>query len=131
MGSYASHYGVEEVERYQYSRRECGFKEKPEALFAKDGERRKRVCVFCDAENHSSKDCSIVTDVHKRKKLLAQKKLCFNCTGSKHRAADCKSTQKCSKCSMKHHSSICTKKEKLRTANGKSDGLKLMNLNLI
>ena len=99
-----------------------GLKRSRKALFAKDGERRKRVCVYCDAENHSSKDCSIVTDVDKRKKLLAEKKLCFNCTGSKHRAADCRSTQKCSKCNMKHHSSICTKKEQLLTANGESDG---------
>ena len=85
MGSYASHYGVEKVERYQYSRRECGFtvKRSRKALFAKNGERRKRVCVYCDAEDHSSKDCSIVTDVDKRKTLLAEKKLCFNCTGSK------------------------------------------------
>ena len=99
-----------------------GLRRSRKALFVKGGERRKRVCVYCDAENHSSKDCSIVTDVDKRKKLLAEKKLCFNCTGSKHRAADCKSTQKCSKCNMKHHSSICTKKEQLLTAYGKSDG---------
>ena len=79
------------------------------ALFVKNGERRKRLCVYCDAENHSSKDCSVVTDVDKRKKLLAEKKLCFNCTGGKHRAADCKST-------------ICTKKEQLLTANGTNDG---------
>ena len=92
------------------------------ALFAKNGERRKRVCVYCDVEDHSSKDCSFVTDVDKRKKLLAEKKLCFSCTGSKHRAADCKSTPKCSKCNMKHHSSIYTKKEQLLTANAKSDG---------
>ena len=91
-------------------------------MLAKDGERRKRVCVYCDSENHSSKDCSIITDVDKRKKLLAEKKLCFNCTGSKHHSADCKSTHKCSKCNMKHHSSICAKKEQLLTANGTSDG---------
>ena len=92
------------------------------ALFVKNGERRKQLCVYCDAENHSSKDCSVVTDVDKRKKLLAEKKLCFNCTGGKHWAADCKSTHNCSKCNMKHHSSICTKKEQLLTANGTNDG---------
>ena len=86
-------------------------------LLAKDGERRKQVCVYCDSENHSSKDCSIITDTDKLKKLLAEKKLCFNCTGNKHHAVDCKSTHKCSKCNMKHHSSICTKKEQLLTAN--------------
>jgi hypothetical protein len=80
--------------------------------YAKDGDRRKRACVYCDAETHNSKDCLTVTDIDQRKKLLAEKKLCFNCTGTKHRAADCKSVHKCSKCNMKHHSSICTKKDR-------------------
>lgn len=89
--------------------------------FSKDGDRRKRGCVYCDAEAHISKDCPTVTSVDQRKKLLAEKKLCFNCTGTKHRAADCKSVHKCSKCNMKHHSSICTKRDQLLTANGPSD----------
>ena len=32
-------------------------------FLAKDGERRKRVCVYCDSESHSSKDWSIITDI--------------------------------------------------------------------
>jgi hypothetical protein len=91
--------------------------------YAKDGDRRKRACVYCDAETHNSKDCLTVTDIDQRKKLLAEKKLCFNCTGTKHRAADCKSVHKCSKCNMKHHSSICTKKDQLLTASG-SNGVR-------
>ena len=83
---------------------------------------RKRACVYCDAETHNSKGCPTVTDVDQRKKMLAEKKLCFNCTGIKHRAADCKSVHKCAKCNMKHHSSICTKKDPLLTANGLNDG---------
>ena len=90
--------------------------------YAKDADRRKRGCVYCEAENHNSKDCPTVTDVNQRKKLLAEKKLCFNCTGAKHRAAECKSVHKCSKCNMKHHSSICTTKDQLLTANGSNDG---------
>ena len=82
----------------------------------------KRACVYCDAETHNSKDCPTVTDVDQRKKMLAEKKLCFNCTGIKHCAADCKSVHKCAKCNMKHHSSICTKKDPLLTANGLNDG---------
>ena len=38
---------------------------------------------------------------------LASKKLCFNCTGSQHRAADCKSTATCKRCQKRHHTSIC------------------------
>ncbi|XP_046862784.1 uncharacterized protein LOC124456361 [Xenia sp. Carnegie-2017] len=85
-------------------------------LLVAGSERRKRRCVYCNAENHSAVDCTVVTDIDKRKKLLAEKKLCFNCTGTKHRTADCKSSHRCSKCNGKHHSSICTKKDQLLTA---------------
>ncbi len=83
----------------------------------------KRACIYCDAEIHNSKDCPTVTNVDQQKKMLTDKKLCFNCTGIKHCTADCKSVHKCTKCNMKHHSSICTKKHPLLTANGLNDGL--------
>lgn len=88
----------------------------------RDGDRRKRACVYCEAEDHNSKDCSVVASVDQRKRQLAEKKLCFNCTGPKHHAADCKSVHKCQKCNSKHHSSICTKKDQLLTASVSSDG---------
>ena len=31
--------------------------------YAKDGDRRKRACVYCDSETHNSKDCLTVTDI--------------------------------------------------------------------
>lgn len=80
------------------------------------------MCVYCNPSDHNSKDCSVVTDVDKRKRMLAEKKLCFNCTGSKHRAAECKSVHKCSKCGSRHHSSTCTTKDQLLTANAPRDG---------
>ena len=33
--------------------------------------------------------------------------LCYNCTGTGHRTADCKSKRTCRKCARRHHSSIC------------------------
>ena len=42
-----------------------------------------------------------------RKKILAEKKLCFNCTGPRHRAAECVSKMSCELCSRRHHTSIC------------------------
>lgn len=36
-----------------------------------------------------------------------EKRLCFNCTGAKHRAEDCKSKSTCLNCHAKHHTSIC------------------------
>ena len=70
-------------------------------------DRRLRNCVYCDKSDHRSTECSITTDVTERKKILSTKKLCFNCTGAKHRAADCHSKSKCQKCNGKHHTSIC------------------------
>ena len=99
-------FGIKEVTRNQSSRGKRGFEEKKEGLLAKDGEGRKRVCVYCDSENHSSKDCSIITDVDKRKKLSIAREV-----------NTMQLTHKCLKCNMKYHSSICTKKEQLLTAN--------------
>ena len=70
-------------------------------------DRRLRNCVYCDKSDHRSTECSKTTDVTERKKVLSTKKLCFNCTGAKHRAADCHSKSKCQKCNGKHHTSIC------------------------
>ena len=41
--------------------------------------------------------------------MVSEKKLCFNCTGEKHRASECKSEQTCRICNRKHHTSICDK----------------------
>ncbi len=79
------------------------FRSNPNMYLTKEGERKKRGCVYCEDANHTSKDCSKVSTVSARKKILAEKKLCFNCTGMKHRASDCKSTINCQKCNQKHH----------------------------
>ena len=57
-----------------------------------------------------------------RKGILAKKKLCFNCTGPKHQANECRSTTGCQKCNQRHHTSICTVKESLKVATGGSSG---------
>ena len=41
-----------------------------------------------------------------RKKIIAIKKLCYNCTGTDHRAVDCKSKRNYQNCGGLH-SSIC------------------------
>jgi hypothetical protein len=61
-----------------------------------------------------------------RKKLLATKKLCFNCTGPSHRASECRSTSTCKHCNKRHHTSICDtpkepKQEVVMTANKPED----------
>ena len=51
--------------------------------------------------------------MNERKKILATKRLCFNCTGARHRASECRSTSGCQRCKQKHHTSICMMKDKL------------------
>ena len=76
------------------------------------------MCVlYCEDPNHSSKDCSSVSTVPARKKVLAEKKLCFNYTGLKHRASDCKSNINCQNCKQKH-TSICPQVVPLLTVTG-------------
>ena len=41
--------------------------------------------------------------------ILSKKKLCFNCTGTKHHASDCHSNKTCANCKGKYHTSICEK----------------------
>ena len=83
---------------------------------------RRRPCAYCDDVNHSSRECTRVVSVDERKGILVKKKLCFNCTGPKHRANECRSTTGCQKCNQRHHTSICTVKESLKVVPGGSNG---------
>ena len=53
----------------------------------------------------------IVQSVHERQKILSEKKLCFNCTGTRHRTDECRSKLRCQICDRKHHTSIYHKQE--------------------
>ena len=78
-----------------------------------------RACVYCEEITHKSVECTKVANAENRKKILVNKGRCFNCTGSQHQAANCKSKSRCRKCKRKHHSSICDEpppQEKLLTA---------------
>ena len=66
-----------------------------------------RPCVYCESSGHKSVDCDKIVGVAQRKKHLSEKRLCFNCTGTKHRAAECRIVRSCQKCSGRHHTSIC------------------------
>ena len=64
-------------------------------------------CVYCDSNGHRTLNCDVITAIDERRKILSEKRLCFNCTGSKHKARDCQSHKRCQHCKRKHHSSIC------------------------
>ena len=50
--------------------------------------------VYCEKADHRSSDCKTVKTVTELRKILSDKKLCFNHTGAKPRAAECRSTQR-------------------------------------
>ena len=50
-----------------------------------------------------------VVSVAEGKKHLSEKRLCFNCTDTRHRAAECRITRSFQKCNGRHHASICDK----------------------
>lgn len=64
-------------------------------------------CVYCESDKHKSVNCDKLTTVADRKKKLSTKQLCFNCTGGKHKAAECRSKSSCQSCQKRHHTSIC------------------------
>ena len=77
--------------------------------YTRENEHKSRVCIYCDKEGRKSSECKTVAKVSERRLILSQKRLCFNCTGSKHRASECRSTKTCLTCKEKHHTSICEK----------------------
>ena len=86
---------------------------KENLLFGKSGgmlARRKPSCVYCHSNDHFSINCTKVLSVESRKSILRQNKICYNCTGTGHTAAECKS-RGCKKCQRKHHTSLCEEKD--------------------
>ncbi|XP_068679106.1 uncharacterized protein [Montipora foliosa] len=85
-------------------------REKTRVFYAKrdDGNQTTaRGCLFCERSDHKAIDCDKVVSVEQRKKIFLDKRLCFNCTGSRHRAEDCRSKSTCQNCHARHHTSLC------------------------
>ena len=91
------------TEKYPTRLRDKGFQTKDST----NSSPSQRACVYCDAVDHKSANCHNIVAVTDRRHHLSAKQLCFNCTGSKHRASECRSRSKCQVCQRKHHTSIC------------------------
>ena len=84
---------------------------------AQQKEERVRGCVYCEKPDHKSVNCKTVASVDERKRVLSNKYLCFNCTGTRHKTVDCRCRVVCAVCQKKHHTSICDRLgEQLMTA---------------
>ena len=71
------------------------------------GEQTKSECVYCEKPDHRFSDYKTVKTVTERRKILSNKKSFFDCTGAKHRVAECRIAKAYLKCKNKHHTSIC------------------------
>ena len=70
---------------------------------------RRRPCVYCESSDHQSVNCDKVRTIHEFRKQLNLKQLCFICTGTNHKASECRRCSTCKFCNRRHHSSICDK----------------------
>ena len=82
-------------------------------------EQKSKQCVYCEIAGHKSSECQQVINTEERRRILSDRKLCFNCTGAQHRASECKSKSSCLICKRKHHTSIC---DRVKQSNSHSQG---------
>lgn len=69
--------------------------------------RKKRSCIFCNADHYSS-ECPECKDVEQRKKKLVGR--CYKCLREGHSIKACRSGKKCYHCKGEHHQSLCHKR---------------------
>ena len=87
-------------------------RKRSDKLFAaKQGDLKQRKCVYCEDTSHVSWECPKISTLDERKKFLAQRRLCFNCTNSGHQASKCGNKYSCRNCGRRHHTSICDRRE--------------------
>ena len=103
-------------------------RERSDKLFpAKDKDLKQRKCVYYDNTSHVSWECPKISTLDGRKRFLAQRHLCFNCTNGGHQASQCGNKYSCRNCGRRHHTSICDRMEPPQalplTASGKGDGI--------
>ena len=102
------------IQGNQNSKSSCNRRERSRSFFSKreeTGNQPMRGCLYCSSGDHKAISCDKVVKPEERRKILAEKRLCFKCTGAKHRAVDCKSKNTCQVCQGKHHTSICDKSQ--------------------
>ena len=69
-------------------------------------------CAFCNNPGHRHEECTKVTDIKERKKLLLKYGRCFNCLRKGHLARECKTSVRCSACRFEHHKALCDASKK-------------------
>ncbi|KAK6021222.1 zinc knuckle, partial [Ostertagia ostertagi] len=63
-------------------------------------------CLFCQRNNHQTKDCTVRTPIDRRNALRGQP-VCWKCFASDHRSRAC-FQRNCPRCNGDHHISLCS-----------------------
>ena len=70
-------------------------------------------CPYC-LGHHKAEDCTKITGIAERKKLLKRYMRCFSCLKRGHRIIDCNKKESCTTCGDTHHISICDGKKEVQ-----------------
>ena len=54
--------------------------------------------VYCEKSGYQARYCKTVSDIEERRLILSKRKICVNCTGTKHRASECLGNRSWVKC---------------------------------
>ena len=68
-------------------------------------------CFFCQ-QDHKGWNCTVVTDIPTRKKIIMEQDRCFVCFRKDHETKDCPSEFHCFRCKGRHNSCLCEKEKK-------------------
>ena len=63
-------------------------------------------CIFCKGSHYAS-FCGKVTSPDVRRSILMREGACFVCLKRGHNSGNCRSNIVCSRCKLRHHTSIC------------------------
>ena len=71
-------------------------------------------CCFCQREDHTPAQCTKVTGIDERKRMIREQGRCFVCLRPGHISKHCRSSMSCVICKGRHHSSVCMRNSKPR-----------------
>ncbi|XP_055929785.1 uncharacterized protein LOC129960390 [Argiope bruennichi] len=76
-------------------------------------------CVFCDKNNHESKECHVVRnlDLNEKMNRLKKRGCCFRCLSNGHVSKLCRVQVNCGICGKRHHSVMCPDRKTVESSN--------------
>uniref|UniRef100_A0A1X7UJA6 CCHC-type domain-containing protein n=1 Tax=Amphimedon queenslandica TaxID=400682 RepID=A0A1X7UJA6_AMPQE len=69
-------------------------------------------CCFCQQKDHTPAQCTKVTGVDERKRMIREQCRCFVCFRPGHISKHCHISMSCATCKGRHYSSVCMKNSK-------------------